>query len=419
MIQLGYPVHFLSGPDFEDYIESIGATYVPIEGKGSGLMDDDKFAAFLTLQGDEQEIFAFKAIFLDEIPAQHRTLQRTFTTIREEYGQDQPLIYIADCSFGGHTPVMLGADGIKPDAAISIGLVPYLAASNDTFPFRSGRQPDTSADSKRIHFEARQAQYTSYPDSEWNAHTRKVLSSMGATTLLPGMFDMWASASDTFLQYGVPEFEYPRSDFHPNLKFIGAPVSVGIADRTLPEWWPEVVSAKETGKHIVAVTSSSAVFDNNALIIPALEALKDRDDVLVITALVNFDAEQLDFKIPSNARVAKFIPLDLALPDVDVLITNGGYGTVQQALRNGVPMIVSGVGQDKSHTGALINYIGNGIYNAVHQATPEMLSSAFEIILNNQSYRNKSEDIAKEYGKYDVVKIADKEIQRVVKGKAL
>lgn len=72
---------------------------------------------------------------------------------------------------------------------------------------------------------------------------------------------------------------------------------------------------------------------------------------------------------------------------VSVLITNGGYGTVQQALRAGIPMIVSGVGQDKSHTGALVNYIGNGIYHAVHQTDSEMLSSAFDEILKNQSYR--------------------------------
>jgi hypothetical protein len=316
LIRLGYPVHFITGPDFKDYVESIGATYVPIEGKGTGIMPDDKLATFISLQGDELEIFAFKTVFLDEIPAQHRTLQRTFADIRSKYGQEQPLIYVADCTYGGIAPVMLGADGIKPDAAISIGLVPYLAPSNDTFPFRSGRHPDTSADSKRIHFEEQQAQYTRYPDSEWNKHTHEVLAKMGVTTSPRDMFDMFASTSDIFLQYGVPEFEYPRSDFRPNLKFIGAPVGIGIAPRTLPEWWPEVLEAKKAGKHIVAVTTSSAVFDNNALIIPTLEALKDRDDVLVIATLVNFDVEQLDYKIPENARVAKFIPLDLALPEV-------------------------------------------------------------------------------------------------------
>jgi UDP:flavonoid glycosyltransferase YjiC (YdhE family) len=316
LIRLGYPVSFITGPDFKDYVESIGATYIPIEGRGTGVMAGDKMAEFVSLQGDRAEIFAFENIFINEIPAQHRTLQRAFNQIHETYGKEQPLIYIADCSFAGIAPVLLGAPGIRPDAAISIGLAPYVAASNDTFPFRSGLHPDTSADSKRIHFEAQQSQYQKYPDSEWNERTRTVLREVGATESYPSMFDMFASASDIYLQYGVPEFEYPRSDLRPNFKFIGAPVAVGIAERVLPEWWDDVLEAKKAGKHIVAVTSSSVIFDNNVLIKPALEALKDRDDVFVMATLVTSDVEQLDFTIPDNARVSKFIPIDLILPEV-------------------------------------------------------------------------------------------------------
>jgi UDP:flavonoid glycosyltransferase YjiC (YdhE family) len=403
LIRLGYPVIFVTGPDFKDYVESIGATYAPIEGKGAGMMAGETMAKFASLQGVEALIFGFKEIFLNEIPAQHRTLQRVFSQIRETHGENQPLIYMGDCSFSGIAPVMSGAPGIRPDAAIAIGVAPYTAASNDTFPFNSGLQPDTSADSKRIHFEAQQAQYTKYPDSEWNEHTREVLRQIGATESYSSMFDMFASASDTFLQYGVPEFEYPRSDFRPNLKFVGAPLAVGIAERVLPEWWNDVLQARKAGKHIVAVTSSSVVFETNALIIPALEALKDRDDVLVIATLVTSDVEQMDYKIPDNARVSKFIPLDLVLPEVrgillspeasayisqvSVLITNGGYGTIQQALRAGTPLIVSGVGEDKLHTGSILSYIGNGIYNPVHYTSPEMIRNSFDEILKNQSYR--------------------------------
>ena len=316
LIQLGYPVSFVTGPDFKDYIESIGATYIPIEGKGAGMMTEDQMATFLGLQGDESEIFAFKTIFIDEIPPQHRTIQRAFKGIHKKYGKDQQLIYITDFSFGGHVPVMLGAPGIRPDAVISIGMAPYSAASNDTFPFRSGRHPDTSENSKHIHFEAQQAQYKSYPDREWNEHAREVLHQMGTTKSSPSMFDMFVSTSDTFLQYGIPEFEYPRSDMRPNLKFIGAPVTVGMTERALPEWWDDVFKAKKEGKHIVVVTSSTAVFDNNALIIPALEALKERDDVFVVATLVTSEVEQLGIEIPKNARVTKFLPIDLALPEV-------------------------------------------------------------------------------------------------------
>jgi UDP:flavonoid glycosyltransferase YjiC (YdhE family) len=316
LIKLGYPVSFLTGPDFKDYVESIGATYVPIENKSSGLMAEDKMATFLSLQGDELEIFAFNTIFIDEIPAQHRTLQRTFQEIRDKYGQEQPLIYINDFSFGGVAPVMLGAPGIRPHAAISIGLAPYPGVSNDTFPFRSGRHPDTSANSKQIHFEAQQAQYTKYPDKEWNKHLREVLHKMGTTKSSPSLFDMFITTSDTHIQYGVPEFEYPRSDLPSKVKFAGAPIAVGIAERALPDWWDDVLKAKKAGKLIVAITSSTVVFDNNVLLKPALDALKSRDDVLVIATLVTSEVEQLDFKVPENARVSKFIPIDLALPEV-------------------------------------------------------------------------------------------------------
>lgn len=72
---------------------------------------------------------------------------------------------------------------------------------------------------------------------------------------------------------------------------------------------------------------------------------------------------------------------------VDVLVSNGGYGTVQQSLRAGVPMIISGVGQDKLHTGVLVNYTGFGIYHAMPQVTPELLTVAFDEIVKNATYR--------------------------------
>jgi hypothetical protein len=50
-------------------------------------------------------------------------------------------------------------------------------------------------------------------------------------------------------------------------------------------------------------------------------------------------------------------------------------------------MIVSGVGQDKTHTGGIINYVGNGIYTAEHQVDENIVGNAFKEILENQSYK--------------------------------
>ena len=106
---------------------------------------------------------------------------------------------------------------------------------------------------------------------------------------------------------------------------------------------------------------------------------------------------------------------------------------MQQCLRAGVPIIASGVGQDKLHTGGIINYVGNGIYNAVAHASPEILTDALNEILRNGTYkyvarrramvsasdlrcRAVAKTIAKEYPKYNVLRIVDETIQQVLKG---
>ncbi|KAI4638204.1 hypothetical protein J4E93_010360 [Alternaria ventricosa] len=417
LISRGYPVHFISGPEFQDYIESIGATYIGIEGQGPQIMSGEDLGQFISLQGDEQEVFAFKNIFIKTIPAQYRTLQRTFREFREQYGEKEKMVFLFDCTYGGLAPVVHGAPGIRPDASIAIGLAPYAAASNDTFPFRSGKYPDTSPESQKIHFEAQQAHRMEHPiDTPVNAAIDALLLEMGATTTTPSLYDMMMRASDVYLQYGIPAFEWERSDWRPHLRFMGAPVAVGIAEHSLPEWWGDVLEAKAAGKKIVAVSSSSVVYDTGALIKPALDAFGGREDVFVVATLVTSDVEMLDFAIPANARVAKFIPLDLALPDIDVLVTNGGYGTIQQSLRAGVPMVVSGAGQDKSHTGTLINYRGFGIYHALPQVTPELLTETFDKIVGNETYRKRLDNVKKEYEKYNAVDVVEDTIKKVVNG---
>jgi UDP:flavonoid glycosyltransferase YjiC (YdhE family) len=321
LMALGYPVSFITGPEFKDHIERIGAKFIPIEGQGNQILSDEDLATFVSLQGADLEVFAFKSIFIKTMPAQHRTLQRTFSAFREKYGVDQKIILVSDSSFAGSAPVLLGSPGIRPDVVIGVGLAPYVGASNDTFPFRSGVYPDTSPESQQIHWEAQKAQYEDHPiDTPVNEAMRTALKEMGAKQEITSFYDALSLAPDVYLQYGIPAFEYKRSDWRPHLEFIGAPVAVGIADRELPEWWDDVLEAKKAGKHIVTVSSSSVVYDTKALIKPAMEAFGGREDVFFMATLVTSDVDTLDFKVPANARVAKFIPLDLILPYVRIFL---------------------------------------------------------------------------------------------------
>ena len=58
--------------------------------------------------------------------------------------------------------------------------------------------------------------------------------------------------------------------------------------------------------------------------------------------------------IPSNAKVTPFVPFVEVLPKVDVFVTNGGFGAVNQALTIGVPMVVAGDTEDKAFVAACV-----------------------------------------------------------------
>ena len=73
------------------------------------------------------------------------------------------------------------------------------------------------------------------------------------------------------------------------------------------------------------------------------------------------NVSELKAPLPMNTFVADYIPHDLLLPKVDVMVTNGGYGAVQRALSTGVPLVVAGNTEDKPEVAARVAWTGAGI----------------------------------------------------------
>lgn len=85
--------------------------------------------------------------------------------------------------------------------------------------------------------------------------------------------------------------------------------------------------------------------DAGQLLRPGLAGLA-AEDLLVVAVTGGGDPALLG-PVPTNARVERFVPFDLLLPHVDVMVTNGGFGGVQLALAHGVPLVgAGGVGVD-------------------------------------------------------------------------
>jgi UDP:flavonoid glycosyltransferase YjiC (YdhE family) len=99
--------------------------------------------------------------------------------------------------------------------------------------------------------------------------------------------------------------------------------------------------------------------------------------------------------------VEAFVPFKPLLPYVDVYVTNGGFGGVQFALANGVPIVAGGTTEDKPEIANRIAYSGVGINLKTNKPTPEQVRTAVTTILTNPQYRHKAQNIQTELSHHD------------------
>jgi UDP:flavonoid glycosyltransferase YjiC (YdhE family) len=180
------------------------------------------------------------------------------------------------------------------------------------------------------------------------------------------------------------------------LRYIGA-LPAATRSASLPQWWSDVRSAKQ----VIAVTQGTiANHDFSELIEPTLHALADLD-VLVVAALGREHAS-LD-NVPPNARISSFIPFEQLLPHVEMLVTNGGYGGVQQALSRGVPLVIAGQTEDKIEVAARAAHAGAAIDLKTSRPDEEPLRRAVQTILIDHRFRANARRLQTQYARYDAL----------------
>jgi UDP:flavonoid glycosyltransferase YjiC (YdhE family) len=125
------------------------------------------------------------------------------------------------------------------------------------------------------------------------------------------------------------------------------------------------------------------------------------DNALVIAATGRADTG--DLITPSNAKVEAFVPFVPLLSKVDVLITNGGYGAVQQAISFGVPLVAAGDTEEKAFTAARVAWTGAGINLGTRRPTPEQIRASVHTVLACSQYREQAQRLQKNFSRYDAL----------------
>ena len=137
------------------------------------------------------------------------------------------------------------------------------------------------------------------------------------------------------------------------------------------------------------------------LVGPTLAALADEPDILVVATAGGRPIDAIPAPIPANARIAQYLPFEWLLPKVDVLVTNGGYGSVNQALSFGIPIVAAGLTEDKADVNVRIAWSGAGVNLKTNNPAPDAIRSAVRTALDSPDCRRNARRLAAEFATYD------------------
>lgn len=274
---------------------------------------------------------------------------------------------------------------------IALGIFPLGVESRDTAPFGLGvlPRPGVAGRLRNAALKVLSQRVVFAPVTrEADAIARRALGRP-----LSRFFLDWHSAADAIIQFTVPEFEYPRSDLPPNVHFVG-PLPAVATSTALPDWWDDL-STDRPVVHVTQGTVANADFDQ--LIVPTIAGLAD-SDVLVVVSTGGRPLTDLPQPLPEGVRAAEYLPYDRLLPLVDVVVTNGGYGGVQQALAHGIPLVIAGQTEDKVEVSARVGWSGAGVNLRTSAPTPAAVAAAVRRVREEPGFAARARSLADAFG---------------------
>jgi UDP:flavonoid glycosyltransferase YjiC (YdhE family) len=386
----GHEITFLTGSAFRNRIERSGAKFVPLP-RGADFDLRDLLSVAPELKdippGFEWFRVAMERIFVDAIPPQHQGLLHALRECQAD-------VIVGDDMFFGLLPMLLGLRSSRLPIVLCGTSFLHLPRE-DGAPNFLGLPPATTDEQRRQYADTAR-EYDEGVDQPCLVMLNKALGTLGVGPVSTPLFHSVVELADAYMQLSVPRFEFPRR-IPPSVYFVGTPPIIP-SQAPLPPWAHELDGSRK----VVLVTQGTVANHNfDLLIAPTLAALADVPDVLVVATTGGRPIEAIPGAIPPNARIASFLPFEWLLPCVDVLVTNGGYGSVNQAMSFGIPLVVAGRTEDKADVAVRVAWSGVGIDLATNEPTRDALRAAVRTVLDRPAYRLRAAQMAGEFARID------------------
>ena len=189
------------------------------------------------------------------------------------------------------------------------------------------------------------------------------------------IWDVWRG--DLNLLVDTPDYG-PTRDLPESFRYVGP--TLWEPEIETPAWLAELDPDRPTLYFTMGSTGYARFFEL------AVDLFGESDfQVLMTTAgLVHFD------HLPDNVFAVDYAPGSALMEHADVVVCQGGNGTIYQALRYGVPIIGIPTMHDQEFNLERVEALGCGIQLSELSFQPSHLTEAVETILGNPSFEREA-----------------------------
>jgi UDP:flavonoid glycosyltransferase YjiC (YdhE family) len=380
LVERGHDVRFYTGSRFRARVEASGARLVPWR-EAPDFDENDVSATFPRLVGKK----GMRQLFVNVIDCFIGTAPAQVADLRAEWEREPWEVLAADETSIG---AVLFSERIRMPWA-TVAVLPLNLPGPAGPPSGMGLRPGTNALTR-----ARDAALRGLVPLISRPLVGAIADAERAVGLTPrGLtMDRLVFSPTLIAASGAPLLDYGRTDRPGHVHFVGelAASSETATRDGLPSWWGDL-----DGRRVVLVTQGTHNIDPEDLVRPALEALEERD-VLVVATTGVAGRDAFPFAVPSNARVIGFAPFPDLLPRVECAITNGGWGGTIAALGRGIPLVVAGGDLDKPEVAARVAWSGAGVNLRTGTPSAAAVGAAVDRVLGTPTFRESASRVGAE-----------------------
>jgi UDP:flavonoid glycosyltransferase YjiC (YdhE family) len=158
-------------------------------------------------------------------------------------------------------------------------------------------------------------------------------------------------------------------------------------EEALPDWIAHMP------KQPTVYASLGTVFNHmTALLSAILEGLRDEPINLILSVGRNTDPQTFGEQ-PPNVHIERYVPQSLLLLHCDLVVTQGGSGTMMDSLSHGLPMVMIPIGADQPENSQRCAELGVARVLGRGERTAQAISEAVREILRNLHYTQNAQQI--------------------------